>query len=126
MTLRVTFAIGNLRDTFLAGLLASDHLEVCGLPPEVGSGSDRYFADLHPRLQRRDRHGFTPCSGMQESFSQVRLNYAGRAFLSNAFRQCRLFPLGVRLYGKVCICFVPGGKGGPGRSIAADKAAAGS
>jgi len=47
----------------------SDRLLACSLPPIVMRfGSDREIpcADQHPRLQRRDRHGFTPCSGMMK------------------------------------------------------------
>jgi len=50
----------------------SDRLRINGLPldylPKV-TGRLALKADPHPRLQRRDRHGFAPCSGMLKKFA---------------------------------------------------------
>ena len=47
----------------------SDRLEIAAFPPRWSSKVTELSlrANPHPRLQRRDRHGISPCSGMPEN-----------------------------------------------------------
>jgi hypothetical protein len=53
-----------------AGLLALGSTAGSRLPNGVGPISDWLSpCDRRPRLQRRDRHGFAPCSGMLDDLN---------------------------------------------------------
>lgn len=67
--IRVPFAIRTLSNLLRQVFWLSDRLEIAAFPPRWTSKVTGLSpsANLHPRLQRRDRHGISPCSGMPEN-----------------------------------------------------------